>query len=1778
VFRLLCFPLYFAALPLVAQGIPFFSPEVLRARISNTENSRTADINGDGLPDLIYSIDGQQGKIEYQLNRGGDIFDLPQVIEPQFFSISTLETADLTGNGRPGIAAGTTSDSLGVRVYLHNGTGFTESQRFPGFNTVAVRFADMDGDGDLDLVYQTSSANFTVHALKWRPNNGSGIFGDERNISSVLARRMIIADVDGDGDLDVIAMQANANNIVWYPNSGIGNFGAARTIEGNRTSLLEMTTGDIDADGDIDLLVMAAGQVYQYTNNRTGTFTRTTLFSNFGSQEQIYLIKGDADAFPDVMYKANSSFFYRRNVRGTFAAEQLFPGSNNGWNIDDLTIVDYDKDGRDDFISTGFGDRIIRLHRNGTSLPPRIQSFAASSNTVAAGASATLNWNVEGATSIRIDGALVSGTSRVVSPGDSERTYTLTATNSRGTVSAITTVFVPAKVFAEEATLVSDTANINDFDAGDINGNGRKDIVVVSSNNNTVGLFRSTGPNTFAPRQTLFTLTNPVGVLLIDVDKDGDLDLIVSYRNGANLYRNNGSGGFSAATALSSDRTYRAKAADMNGDGWSDLILFDNEFSPIRLLMNNGLGGFLPQILVSPATGVQDVTPGDVTGDGLLDLIVVSNTVGFHRATSHTSFLPREAAVPEPILEPILNARGPLFFTDMNGDGIGDIVVRGGLGTGASTHNVCVQFGRGNGFFQRAIAVSPIPNASFITLGDFDGDLDLDVGYVTPSNGSPRTAGWLEGEGTGRFSAAITATPGPVNSFQIKAIDLDSDGDLDLLATSSNRLFWMRNVTEHATPPSIDTFASTYPVLHRGESVELTWSVTGDTTVSISPGIGTVTGGKTTVTPSETTTYILTATNRGGTVTSEITVTVVDRPVIHTFTSDKNNVDRTTPVTLSWKVAGATSLSISPGIGSVTGTSIIRPIYETTTFTLTATNAEGSDSLDLTVAVDPSLFRFAAGIPGPTGMSAPQIYQLADFNLDGLPDIVAASKSDSGTSQGMIYWLRGNVNGTFGPQRIIQNNNFSGANALTVGDFNNDGRPDVAIVTGTIPGDPETSKVLWFNFRPLGFWTETTIESGLSTFTSLHSVDWDGDGRADLIATSIADGRVFWFRNLGDGNFAPRAQLGPAFGEVTSISTADINGDLAPDLIIARNTTQADLLVLPNLGDGTTGEARPLINRGSVRYFDFGDLDGDGDLDLVVTSLDPVRCERFLNDGNGNFGDPLRLIPTDQIGSGIRLADVDGDGDLDVVWLNGIFTWSENLGDGTFRNEPPSVDLKRAIHGTALLGDFDGDGDLDAIGRSGDTQFHFDWFENLSTPPSAAPVIEAFDASALVILPGQPLRLNWAISGFPKSVTLSPAGQSLPQALTQREFLTRSSETTTQTVQSFTLTATNAHGTTNMPLEIQVGNPPDIRSFTHFPALVNQGDAVELAWEIERADALKLDDGRSLTGLTGISLIPGLAPFTTYGITATNIFGESTASTEVEVNRPPVATPLATFTATPAGAPFQIPTVQAFADPDAGDFLTWSLTGNTLPGLFTEIGIDAATGALTGAFTPYIDGESLITVRATDRNALFAETSVLIALPRVPDPELALVSALVLNRQTGLFEQTLTITNTGGRDIGGFRVEITGLPPGVSLRDAGATAAGEAHTLTHHAPLAAGASLEIRLEYFSALRGTTLFSPSITLVQLPIPGAIPRPDGVMFQIDRMLPLPGGAFLIEWPAIPSRRYRVEYADTPDLWLASPVIITAAANRQQWIDQGPPKTLTHPSILGRRLYRVVELSQN
>ena len=142
--------------------------------------------------------------------------------------------------------------------------------------------------------------------------------------------------------------------------------------------------------------------------------------------------------------------------------------------------------------------------------------------------------------------------------------------------------------------------------------------------------------------------------------------------------------------------------------------------------------------------------------------------------------------------------------------------------------------------------------------------------------------------------------------------------------------------------PSITSFTAAPSSITTGQTTALAWTVTGATTLTINPGVGAVTGATRSVSPAATTTYTLTATNSTGSTTSRATVTVAGAATITSFTATPNSTTPSQGATLSWTVSGASTLSINPGVGAVTGASKAVAPSTTTTYTLTATNALGA--------------------------------------------------------------------------------------------------------------------------------------------------------------------------------------------------------------------------------------------------------------------------------------------------------------------------------------------------------------------------------------------------------------------------------------------------------------------------------------------------------------------------------------------------------------------------------------------------------------------------------------------------------------------------------------------------------------------------------------------------------------------------------------------------------------------------------------------------------------------
>ncbi len=160
-----------------------------------------------------------------------------------------------------------------------------------------------------------------------------------------------------------------------------------------------------------------------------------------------------------------------------------------------------------------------------------------------------------------------------------------------------------------------------------------------------------------------------------------------------------------------------------------------------------------------------------------------------------------------------------------------------------------------------------------------------------------------------------------------------------------------RSVMVTVLPPTISSFTASPSGITLGQGSTLAWSTAYATSVSIS-GVGAVAAsGSTGVSPTTTTTYTLTATSSAGTTTAQVTVALA-APVINSLSATYTQITLGSGTTLVWNVTGAESLSLTPGPGTVTGPSATVFPTATTVYTLTASNAAGSVTRNITITVD----------------------------------------------------------------------------------------------------------------------------------------------------------------------------------------------------------------------------------------------------------------------------------------------------------------------------------------------------------------------------------------------------------------------------------------------------------------------------------------------------------------------------------------------------------------------------------------------------------------------------------------------------------------------------------------------------------------------------------------------------------------------------------------------------------------------------------------------------------
>ena len=181
---------------------------------------------------------------------------------------------------------------------------------FSGQNTItagadgatSVFAADVDGDGDLDIL----SASTEDDKIAWYENDGNGNF-TEHTISTAAdnARSVFAADVDGDGDIDVLSASFYDDKIAWYENDGSQNF-TAHTISTAAAAAASVFAADVDGDGDLDVLSASYldDQIAWYENDGTpavGAWTAHTISAAANGAVSVFAADVDGDGDLDVL-------------------------------------------------------------------------------------------------------------------------------------------------------------------------------------------------------------------------------------------------------------------------------------------------------------------------------------------------------------------------------------------------------------------------------------------------------------------------------------------------------------------------------------------------------------------------------------------------------------------------------------------------------------------------------------------------------------------------------------------------------------------------------------------------------------------------------------------------------------------------------------------------------------------------------------------------------------------------------------------------------------------------------------------------------------------------------------------------------------------------------------------------------------------------------------------------------------------------------------------------------------------------------------------------------------------------------------------------------------------------------------------------------------------------------------------------------------------------------------------------------------------------------------
>jgi hypothetical protein len=895
----------------------------------------------------------------------------------------------------------------------------------------------------------------------------------------------------------------------------------------------------------------------------------------------------------------------------------------------------------------------------------------------------------------------------------------------------------------------------------DLNGDGIPDLMLES---NPVSIYLGNTNGTYTEADTISIQQAPASYpdVIADFNGDGIPDLAIPLygSNDIAILLGKGNGTFAQPVMASVPGSIvgveQIMVADFNGDGIPDLAVITNaDNQTVDILLGNGDGTFTAETTNPPISGSPlDFATGDFNGDGKMDLAVTqtNGTIAILLGNGDGTF-----AASGSVNSASSGSPSPIAVADFNGDGKLDIAVPAGANTSES---VSVLTGNGDGTFN-----SPFPNpgststsVTWIQVADFNRDGAADV--VLADSGGSATVFLNNGGGLLNESFSVVSGLNVPYYLEVGVGDLNGDGYPDIVAGgyySSTQGLYLTEPTETASAsvqvnrvgqhlaeasfPAEGSYessiSSTIPLWGLLPATSTTLSVTsgGSTATSVTPGTpvllkAQVSAGTTPVTagqvnfcdasaPHCTDIHIL----GSGALGSSGTATFKFVPGAGAHSYQAQFVEDGFGLASASKIA---SLNVGPPpspVYSDTAAITLNGSPGEYSLTATVTGYGGTASPTGVVSFFDTSFgnnvlataSLGTGIPGigfleslsPSFGSSPSVEVTADFNGDGIPDLAILSTNNTITYGGpfTVAVFLGNGDGTFRAGPTIQPSGLQVYPYMISGDFNGDGRPDLAILTWDLLSTSYLTILLGngdgsFTAKPTVVAISQGNSGGDAIPGTMAAADFNGDGKLDLavVGDYVSAGGVGILLGNGDGTFTVAGPNLDPTADFALIATGDFNGDGIPDFVTPNYFEfGGSPTIFLGKGDGTF-TAKPMSL--TLDYFPtsvvVGDFNGDGVLDLAFSDLNGV--EIALGNGDGTFNEtPASPIAVPSELHSLQVGDFNHDGKVDLAGLDNYFDQIVLLlgaGDGTF-----AVTTTTPIVSTVFVGpfqiaaaDFNGDG------------------------------------------------------------------------------------------------------------------------------------------------------------------------------------------------------------------------------------------------------------------------------------------------------------------------------------------------------------------------------------------------------------------------------------------------------------------------------------------------------